>query len=434
MIAAWLANNGLTVRPVPVAYLLVMSIFCTLFAVRVENGFLNMSAIATQSAGILLNPVEALFPAMAVAVARAGRRQAHAPRSQLISVTLWTVSGSFVHGLVWNLTHLWIASAIAAIAANVAMNVVATSIAVSIRDGQTVRAILVGNVDRTFCVAYAYFGVAAILVSSLVATSYWGFLQGAVVVLLCVSMTRMLDAARGRRMAASQLLESSPHVTFSHSVAVLLHNLRNCISLIVEHLDEGTIMPSGISEVERQEVVRKSTRHALDLIESIERESDVAWSVSFGPNDLTELARFAVQLVGPALRARMINITTDSSHASVTVDCNELLVREVLTNLLMNASTHSPSGSTVRVSVGTDSKGAWVQVADSGPGMLTDDMTRILRGETRSPRIGHGLGLLASREMMIAHGGDLVYKSGDPGSVFTAWFPISVDTSSPSSS
>ncbi|HSM58849.1 MAG TPA: ATP-binding protein, partial [Candidatus Sulfomarinibacteraceae bacterium] len=87
------------------------------------------------------------------------------------------------------------------------------------------------------------------------------------------------------------------------------------------------------------------------------------------------------------------------------------------------------SGDIVRISAGADGSQAWIQIADSGPGIPHEEQERIFepfyRGKTdeRFPQ-GLGLGLTIARDLVLAHDGQLELESTPgAGSTFTITLP-----------
>jgi hypothetical protein len=112
----------------------------------------------------------------------------------------------------------------------------------------------------------------------------------------------------------------------------------------------------------------------------------------------------------------------------ITGDAERLL--QVMINLLSNAVKFSPGGR-VTVSVARDAETVRVAVADTGRGIADADVERIFEPFRQAsdtapdgPR-GTGLGLPIARQIVRAHGGDLLVESrAGEGSTF--WFPIPV--------
>ncbi len=98
-------------------------------------------------------------------------------------------------------------------------------------------------------------------------------------------------------------------------------------------------------------------------------------------------------------------------------------VGQVLRNLLSNAAKYSPEGAPIELRVIGKKGRVRLEVADRGPGIHPDDVTRIFekfgRGRERYKMPGVGLGLYLSRRIVRGHGSELTVqtKVGE-GSVF----------------
>jgi two-component system OmpR family sensor kinase len=116
----------------------------------------------------------------------------------------------------------------------------------------------------------------------------------------------------------------------------------------------------------------------------------------------------------------------------VTVTGDSARLRQVLANLLANARTHTPAGTTVTTSLAVVDGSAIVSVADDGPGIpdqvLPDVFERFARGDTsRSRAAGStGLGLAIVAAVVDAHGGRVEVSSRTGATVFRVHLPDAV--------
>jgi two-component system, OmpR family, sensor histidine kinase ChvG len=104
----------------------------------------------------------------------------------------------------------------------------------------------------------------------------------------------------------------------------------------------------------------------------------------------------------------------DAKVNAFVIDAHEGRLGQVMTNLLDNALSFSPSGGRVTVSVVAAATEIIVRVDDEGPGIpadkLDDVFKRFYSDRPQSDRISaknSGLGLSLSREIVEAHGGTL---------------------------
>ncbi len=112
----------------------------------------------------------------------------------------------------------------------------------------------------------------------------------------------------------------------------------------------------------------------------------------------------------------------------VSVPGDPARLHQVVTNLLSNAATYTPPGTTVRVSALRIGPHIQLEVRDDGPGFPADLLPRaterFARGDASRSRTtgGSGLGLAIVRAVAEAHGGH-VAVANDAGAVVTVHLP-----------
>lgn len=130
------------------------------------------------------------------------------------------------------------------------------------------------------------------------------------------------------------------------------------------------------------------------------------------------------------------NLVLELEAAGVhTVLLDQDMVRQVLANLCDNASrAMADRRGVVSLAVSGDLTGAFIDVADDGPGVEPSIRERVFEPYTTTRTIGEGmgLGLAISRKIMLDHGGDLeLVASSSEGSHFRMIFPKSTEEGSP---
>ncbi len=112
-----------------------------------------------------------------------------------------------------------------------------------------------------------------------------------------------------------------------------------------------------------------------------------------------------------------------------TVYGNAGLLRQLIANLTDNAIKFTETGG-IGVRVGGDAGQAWVEVADTGPGIPDDELPHVFERFYRADKArsrtvpGTGLGLAIVQSIARVHGGQVVAERGPGGgSVFRATFP-----------
>ena len=144
------------------------------------------------------------------------------------------------------------------------------------------------------------------------------------------------------------------------------------------------------------------------------------------PVDLDEVVAEAVDAAVAVDPERPVEL--EAEPVVVLGDRDRL--RQVLDNLLSNVRAHTPERSPVRVRVGSENGLAVVEVADSGPGMTSQEAARVFerfyRSDTSRSRAtgGVGLGLSIVAAVAEAHGGAVsAHSTPGDGATFRITFP-----------
>ncbi len=155
------------------------------------------------------------------------------------------------------------------------------------------------------------------------------------------------------------------------------------------------------------------------------------------PVDLGELARDAVADARAAAPDHTVVLeapAADDVDAAVIAWGDENRLRQVLANLLTNATTHTPAGTTVRVTVARDPDAAVLRVADDGPGIPPELASRVFerfyRADPSRTRAtgGSGLGLSIVASIVEGHAGTVAVEStAAVGTQFTVRIPFAPD-------
>jgi two-component system OmpR family sensor kinase len=148
-------------------------------------------------------------------------------------------------------------------------------------------------------------------------------------------------------------------------------------------------------------------------------------------HDPVDLSMLVVDAVSDAHAAGPgHNWQLDLPEEPVTVIGDGARLHQVLANLLANARTHTPEGSTVTVGVDSTGDAAVLRVTDNGPGIAPElqphIFERFARGDSsRSRAAGStGLGLSIVHAVVTAHRGTVSVQSRPGETVFTVTLPM----------
>ena len=245
-------------------------------------------------------------------------------------------------------------------------------------------------------------------------------------VALNTMLTRIEDAFRAREASEDRVRRFAADA--SHELRTPLTSIR------------------GYAELWRAGGLRDSE----ELSEAMRRMEQEAARMGTLVEDLLLLARLDQRRPLELSQVRLDQIAADAvkdakavepdrpielAAAPVIVHGDEMRLRQVVANLLANASAHTPAGTPVRVSVSTDAGRARLEVADQGPGMAPEVAAKVFERFYRADksraraRGGTGLGLSIVAAIAEAHGGHAdVSSEPGRGSTFVVDLPVSQES------
>jgi heavy metal sensor kinase len=192
------------------------------------------------------------------------------------------------------------------------------------------------------------------------------------------------------------------------------HELRTPLAVMRSELDVSlrdpglSVAARGTLESTVQEVERMTA--IVENLLTLARADDGSLELLKHETELKEVAEAAALAALPLARPAGVTISVSGPPGRVGLD--PLRIEQVLSNLLGNAIRFSPRGGDVRIE--TWERPGWVgcTVTDEGPGVPTGVADRVferfVRGDSTRPNDGgSGLGLAISREIVIAHGGEI---------------------------
>jgi signal transduction histidine kinase len=146
------------------------------------------------------------------------------------------------------------------------------------------------------------------------------------------------------------------------------------------------------------------------------------------PLSLAQIASEVAQNAAPRAAEKRIALTFEYDGTPIVYGDAHLL-RQLVGNLVDNAIKFTERGS-VDVRIGQSPESAWVEVADSGPGVPEDERSHIFERFYRADKArsrdvpGTGLGLAIVRSIARVHGGEATAaKSRSGGALFRVILP-----------
>ncbi|HEY2331572.1 MAG TPA: ATP-binding protein [Acidimicrobiales bacterium] len=239
---------------------------------------------------------------------------------------------------------------------------------------------------------------------------------------LASTLNQMLD-----RLEAADDRQRRFTADASHELRTPLANLRTALEVALAHPEQADWPQVAADAVAQSERMERLTADLLQLAAADAGRAVVAPE----PVDLAELVR--AELRRPTVEG--ISFEADGVIERTVVLGDRDRLQRALTNLVDNARRHARGHVTVGLLSAGSAGVLWV--TDDGPGVAAEDRTRVfdrfvrLDGHRDRNQGGTGLGLAITREIVVAHGGEIGVSDAAAGPGTGATFQLRLPLAPP---
>lgn len=207
--------------------------------------------------------------------------------------------------------------------------------------------------------------------------------------------------------------------------------IRRALGRLQAILEDEVVEPHELDELRR---VVRALDQVLDVNDmAVGRMVEIVGSLrGFGRPDRSEIQAVDVRegiestlAIVAYQTAGRIEVVRELA-AVPAIECYPARLNQVFMNLIVNAIQAMEPGGTLTVRTGEEPDGIAVEVVDTGTGIAEANLQRIFEPgfTTKGARMGMGLGLLISLEIVQQHGGRLeVHSRPGHGSRFIVRLP-----------
>jgi signal transduction histidine kinase len=226
------------------------------------------------------------------------------------------------------------------------------------------------------------------------------------------------------RLSQDALIRTEKFRALGQMSAGIAHDLKNLLNPLQLYAD--LIRDAAGNREEVLSIAERVDRILVRGLETVERLRDFSRQspdeTEAVPTDLNPLVEEAIEIIKPRLGQIELVLQLGSPPRTLIrpSDCVTAIV-----NLVFNAMDALEGKGTIKVRTGSFGDGAWIEVADNGPGMPPEIKGRILEPffTTKGER-GTGLGVSIVYAFTQRHGGRFEIESQPgEGARFRMWFP-----------
>ena len=206
--------------------------------------------------------------------------------------------------------------------------------------------------------------------------------------------------------------------TRKQMTADIAHELRTPLSLILGHAEavhDGVLPPTRENfEIIREEATR--LEHLVNDLRTLSLADAGELTINLQTMEPQRLIQEVASLYQYEVQKKNISLEMDIASPLSTIEVDPGRMTQVLTNILDNATRHTPKGGRIVLSARQLEDHIEISVQDSGPGLPPEDIDRIFerfyRADSSRQRDGalpggSGLGLAIAKSIVQAHGGQL---------------------------
>jgi len=218
----------------------------------------------------------------------------------------------------------------------------------------------------------------------------------------------------------SQLLSGLAHELNQPLLAIASYN-RACIRL----LQAGNADPAEIAEA--MQATADSAMLAGDILQRMRRFTSTR-EPHVVPTELPSLVVNALQLIEHRLKAEDVAVDVDIPPELPPLMVDPILMTQVFLNLFNNAVDAVREGAVRKFTVAAEAvagRRVRIEVADSGRGILPENLPRLFDAYFTTRETGTGIGLTICRSIVEALGGKIEARSSSGlGAVFVIELPL----------
>ena len=207
----------------------------------------------------------------------------------------------------------------------------------------------------------------------------------------------------------------------AHEVNTPLTGISSFTQMLLEGTDPDDPRTALLEKIERQ------TFRAAKIVNGLLNLARPGRSDAAGPVDVNAVVNDVLTLLEHQLQTANIQLRRELSSTPTVVHGVEFKLQQVFLNLFLNARDAMPTGGWLSVRSRVDDGRAVIEVADTGAGIASEDLSRIYDPFFTTKEVGQGtgLGLSITYGVIKEHNGSIVCESGpDQGTRFTVSLPL----------
>jgi len=213
----------------------------------------------------------------------------------------------------------------------------------------------------------------------------------------------------------------------SHELRTPLTAIRGYVEALLDDASDAENTKRFLETIGRQSArMERLVKDLLRLARLDARQEPLDISTC----DVQQLFATVVADLAPAIEAKHQRVSTNLPPGGVSIHADPAKMHDVIRNLVENAVNYSPDQAAIVLGAARNDGTVQITVADSGPGIPPQDLSRVFErfyrvDKSRSRPGGTGLGLAIVKHLVELHGGTVRAENRPEGG---ATFAITLPT------
>ena len=230
------------------------------------------------------------------------------------------------------------------------------------------------------------------------------------------------------------MIQSEKLASLGQLASGMAHEIHNPLTIISGeaqlYLERFKGQDEQVDQVLRS--IIEECQRAADITRRILRFAKPA-PADLAPIDLKATIEESLTLAGYQVRLEKVERIVEVPSNLPKVRANQNQIQEVILNLILNAiQAMGERGGKLMVRAQANGSSVQLQVADTGPGIPTNKLTKVFDPFYTTKSTGTGLGLFVSQRIVKAHGGTIdVASTEGKGACFTICLPVWHEAAAP---
>lgn len=240
----------------------------------------------------------------------------------------------------------------------------------------------------------------------------------------------ILSDITSEKQSTAELIENERVSSILLLAAGVAHELGNPLNSLTIHLQLIERKLRKLKESKESRSLEDSIKVCQDEVARLDGIiQNFLEAIRPRPPDLAELnvaevIEDVLRFQAGELKNRGIKVEGELPASTPVIMADRNQLKQVFFNLVKNAMEAMQPGGRLNIKIRTDDDSVYVAIADTGAGILPEDLAKLFQPYHTTKEGGHGLGLMIVQRIMRDHGGHIGIESKQGvGTVVTLQFP-----------